>query len=404
VTLAALAIVAAVPRTAWAHRGAWTDGDAEEYLLLARSIVSSGRFSYDGVSLSSYRPPLYPGLLAAAMRLSSHPIEVVLALQCMLGVLTVVLTHELARRVFNQRVALISGTLLALAPMTSRYVATALTETLFTFLMVLAMWAWQERAKAIAGVGLGLAVLTRASLLPYIVVILALAAIPAFRRQRRTMLTIGVVAVVTIAPWVIRNVYATGRVTVADAGWGANLLYGTVDLPRGANPWTQILSATADLNLPHEPTAAAEHAARDAALERIRANPIGWGLTRLRQFPRLLLDSGDYFPLQANTRSFREALSTQHWDTVVLKIGFMAGNAILFLLAAYGLWLQRGRLQDIAPLWTFPVFLLVVQLPMYAEPRYGMPLVPFFAILAAAAVDAQWAAGQPPMTAPDRSG
>lgn len=385
--IAALACVAVALRVAWVVWGSWSDGDTDEYLALARSIASSGMFSYDGRTLSSYRPPLYPALLAAAMGLSSHPVGAVMALQVLLGTVTVLLTYSLASRLFNRRVAAVSAALLALAPMTSRYVATALTETVFTFLLVLAMWAWQQRSIAVSGVALGLAVLTRASLLPFVVVVLALTALPPFRRHRPVMLAIGLVALVTIAPWMARNLHATGRVTVADAGWGANLLYGTVDIGGGSNPWTQIQAVTADLHLAAEKTAESEHAARDAALERIRANPGRWLLTRLRQYPRLLLDSGDYLPLAANTRSFREALATRQWDTVGLKMGFMAGNAIFALLAGLGIWRHRSRLVHLAPLWTFPVFLLVAQLPMYAEPRYGLPLVPFMAIFAAAAVD-----------------
>ena len=52
----------------------------------------------------------------------------------------------------------------------------------------------------------------------------------------------------------------------------------------------------------------------------------------------------------------------------------------------FGLWMSRHRFVELAPLWSFPVFLAVAHLPMYVEPRYGLPLVPFTLIFAAAAV------------------
>jgi hypothetical protein len=60
---------------------------------------------------------------------------------------------------------------------------------------------------------------------------------------------IAVTALITIAPWAVRNAIATGGPwTIADAGWGTNLLIGTIDLQSGANRWMQIQSALSGLD------------------------------------------------------------------------------------------------------------------------------------------------------------
>ena len=93
--------------------------------------------------------------------------------------------------------------------------------------------------------------------------------------------------------------------------------------------------------------------------------------------------------LSANRRdrfSFRQALATAHVSTIVIKLGFIVGNAIVFALTMFGLWVSRHRLLELSPVWSFPVFLTAAHIPMYIEPRYGLPLVPFMLIFAAVGV------------------
>ena len=100
--------------------------------------------------------------------------------------------------------------------------------------------------------------------------------------DRRTCRLIAAAALLTIAPWVVRNAIETGRWTVADAGWGVNLLVGTIDLRSGANRWTQI-DAVIGLDS-GAGSAGAERAARQQALEIIGKNPVHWLGVRARQW------------------------------------------------------------------------------------------------------------------------
>jgi hypothetical protein len=187
---------------------------------------------------------------------------------------------------------------------------------------------------------------------------------------------------------VARNFAEFGRVTVADAGFGVNLLYGTVELQPGSNRWTQLsaISESASAEGDEHGSVEGETRARKLAVTRIRSHPLLWVRARVRQWPWLFLDSGDYLPIDANRFSFRQALAIRHVSTIVIKLGFIIGNAVVFALAVFGLWVSRHRFVELSPVWSFPVFLAVAHIPMYIEPRYGLPEVPFTLIAAAVGV------------------
>ena len=127
--------------------------------------------------------------------------------------------------------------------------------------------------------------------------------------------------------------------------------------------------------------------ARDIQLgiARIRQHPVHWLRARAGQIPWLFIDSGDYLPIDANRFAFGRAWREGHFLTLAVKLGFVIGNFALVTSALVGVWLSRDRLASLAPLWSFPRFLVVAHLPMYVEPRYGPPLVPFVTLFAAKA-------------------
>jgi 4-amino-4-deoxy-L-arabinose transferase-like glycosyltransferase len=380
--LAGITAGALCTRLLWLRCQPWELGDSTEYLQIANGLLLHGAFTADGFALSSYRPPLYPALLAAATALGGDGAVVVLLLQALVSALTVTLTYLVAAQWFSRRTALLAAVALTVAPMTGRYAALILTETIFTFLIVLGAWTWGRGSWLAAGCSFGAAALTRASMAPFLIVLFIAGLVPAFGGARRGCRVIAIAALLVVLPWVVRNTWHFGRPTIADAGWGLNLFYGTFDLRSGANRWEQLLSDRAVVAR-GVPTWQLEQQAGREALARIQRAPATWLRARVHQYPWLFLDTGDYLPVAANRYTFRRAVSEWHLTTVLITIGFVATNALVVLLAAYGLWMSRRRLSELLPVWCFPAFLAVAHLPMYVEPRYGLPLVPFLAIFAA---------------------
>ena len=347
-------------------------GDSVEYLQLARSLVEHHFFSADGVTASTFRPPLYPGVMAALAMAGWPSARAVLVVQELLGVATVVATYLIGRQYFERRVAVAAAVALACAPMTARFASAIMTETLFSFFLMLGVLCWARKWPWACGAMFGCAMLTRAVLLPFVALMGASAFIA--RAPVRTFLRQAcIAAVLVVAPWVARNAIQTGRVTVADAGWAVNLYFGSVIVHAGSNPWTQLLDAAS------RPDAASPNAVISGILRR----PTRWLRARVSQYPGLLLDAGGSLPTAANAVAFRTALARRAWPTLFFKAGFTLGNLAVAIAAGLGLWRARARLQELAPLWTFPLYMMVAHVPMYVEPRYGLPLEPFLLLCAA---------------------
>ncbi len=137
-------------------------------------------------------------LIAVLWWTDSPPILAILLVQSLLGAATVALVYLIARDRFSRAVAVVASLGMALAPMTGYFTAVILTETLFTFLLTLAIFSWGREKRVLAGVAFGLAALTRPGLLPFIAALPLLSILPSLRHRWKTYLTISVVATVAL--------------------------------------------------------------------------------------------------------------------------------------------------------------------------------------------------------------
>jgi 4-amino-4-deoxy-L-arabinose transferase-like glycosyltransferase len=197
------------------------------FFALAKNIAAGNGVSIDGGSLTAFRVPLYPMFLAA-VTLGHQVFLPVLLAQSAIGAGTVLCAALIARELFGNAAAIVAGVLTAIYPY---YVVhdTALQETgLYTFLMVLSVLqllgvrrSGSVLTAASAGLTLGAAVLTRANLAPFALLApfwLALAggtlAVP-WRRRLRIAVICASVAVLSVAPWLIRAYLLTGSITLS---------------------------------------------------------------------------------------------------------------------------------------------------------------------------------------------
>lgn len=365
----------------WWHQTDFSHSDSWEYIALARNLRFHRTFSSavlaDPVRPTTYRPPLYPAVIAALWWDTEVPATALLLLQALLGAGTAGLVYLVALRAFTKRIALVAGLAMAVAPLSCRYTALVMTETVFTFLAMLGVFYWSAKKPLMAGFVFALAILARAVLLPFIVVLPLLALIRAWRPFRREHLLITCGALLTIAPWTARNAVVSGKVIpVASAGWGSNLLQGTI--PVGffsGNPIDTVLQhPSRQIDLGH--SWEAEHILLERGLRRIVESPGQWLLARLEQYPRLFMDHGEYMYPQWRP------------GAIAMKVIFLAGNFIVLALACLGILAERRRFVQLRYLTLVLAFLTLSQLPMWVEVRYSLPLMPM--ILIFAAVGARW--------------
>lgn len=185
---------------------------------------------------TAFYPIGYPGTLAGLFWIVFHtPIpdnlpKAIGVFQALLGVATVVLVSELARRVFGSRVAVFTAGIMAFWPNIIFYTALAQHETVFIFLFVAALVVIVQpspergpswRRVVVFGVVLGLAVLVRPTalmFLPVLALCWVLDGVP-WRRALAHIAVVTVIVAVVVSPWLVRNTVVM-HATVFSTGIG----------------------------------------------------------------------------------------------------------------------------------------------------------------------------------------
>lgn len=384
-------LVALLVRLAWLHWRAWMAIDSLQYLVLARNLAFHHVFSLDPQTLvpTAARPPLYPALIAVFWWREGAPVLAVLLTQTILGAVTVGLAYMIAQDVFRRLTAVLAAAGMIIAPMTCLFTVVPLTETLFTFLVMLGLFLWGRGHPVSTGVIFGLAMLTRATLLPFLFLLLLLPLVPAWRSYWRSHMLIFILAIGVSAIWIVRNaIVFHSFIPVASSGWGTNLLCGTLETDTGGRVWDG--RVWGPLNLETHPVLQVEatsEAEKDRlrlrrAVRRIADYPLEWIKVRAKQYPKLLVDNGDYL-LGSHNLSIREAIRVGRPLVLVVKGVFIFSNLLILALAGWGAFVERGRFVELEHITLFPIFLLAIHLPVWIEPRYLLPAMPAIAILAA---------------------
>jgi hypothetical protein len=344
-------------------------GDAGTYIVLARNLRFHGVFGFEQsgpVTPTYFRAPGYPALIASLWFGDTPPTTLLLLVQALLGIGAAVLVYVIGLR-FG--VGLMAGAGMALAPMSGAWTGEIMSETVYTFLVVFAILFWLRDCPKWAGFVFGLSWLVRPTTMAFLVFVLLVSVF--LPRLRKGALILTAIACLTVSPVILRNLIAFHTfIPVAVAGGGMNLLCGTFDIPYHTDVWAEwrkepSLQTEYDRSDPRN-----EKVYLERALNRIKADPLHWIAVRLRQYPRLLVDLGAYLYPQSRIL------------TLVLKASFLFGNIAVLLLAVFGGYFVR--------LWPelilFPVFILLLHVPLWTEPRYSLPMMPMVIILAAAGV------------------
>jgi 4-amino-4-deoxy-L-arabinose transferase-like glycosyltransferase len=224
----------------------WLASDSQDYLTIARNLAFNHVFSFGnngyGFIPTAFLPPLYPALISLFWWQEEEPLTAVLYFQALLGAMTVALVYYLTKRHFDRRVALIAAVALAIEPFTIHYTAAVMTETLFTFLVVLAAYFWDYKRYVLAGFVFGLAALARPGIIPFLLLLLPLSLFPIWTAYRKAFLTIILAA--AVLPRAIRNALTFNQIIpVSSFGFGMNLLCGTIDVPMIADEGWDIVKS-----------------------------------------------------------------------------------------------------------------------------------------------------------------
>jgi 4-amino-4-deoxy-L-arabinose transferase-like glycosyltransferase len=342
---------------------------------------------------------LYPALLAGIWTISPDNLQAVRVLQILLGLATSLLVYLVGSRVYSPAAGAWAAAVCWIYPSFIFFDFLILTETLFTFLLVTFLWLAivlvQTPRAGIAlacGIALGLAALTRSILWPLPLVLCPLLAVliraPFARRVALPCLVLAGYALV-VAPWAIRNTRLQGVPTIVDTMGGMNLRMGNYEYTPEDRMWDAV-ALTGEKSWVHGidndlrgqtiTEGRKEKWAQHKAIEYIRANP---AVTMRRAFIKF----ADFWGLE---REFIAGVQNglyapPKWFQLSASLVIILAYVAILIAGAAGIWLAPPADWRLHVVLLLPILVIMgAHTIVFGHSRYHLPLIPVFAMYAAA--------------------
>jgi 4-amino-4-deoxy-L-arabinose transferase-like glycosyltransferase len=380
--------------------------DSADYDRHARSIADGDGFPESVMAAnggpSAFRPPLYPYMLGAVYAVlgADTGIEGGRVLGALIGVLVVYLIYLVGANLWGRRVGIVSALVAAVFPPLVLLNAALLSEPIFIALelgIVLAVLAARRaggdwRWAALAGVLCGLAALTRSngSLIALLAAGGVWVALPRFSlRGLAAPVAVLLAAVLTVAPWTVRNTVVFDRFVPTSTQSGFALAGAYNDEARDFEGYKAawVLPITTERDRPLYERADLDEAEldrelRSRALDYATDHP-GFVVetTTLNTLRALELADNPPDAVSAERSQFgigSPAATVIRWTFYALTLFALGGVAVL---AA-----RRARTRGPLFMWLIPVLMVAAAVLIIGSSRYRIPVYPFLALLAAIAL------------------
>lgn len=201
-------------------------GDSYQYVALAETMLSDGRFSMNSIAEpESFRTPGYPLFIAVLLALFKN-LAVLPIVQIVLAALSCGLVFLIGERFFSRKVALAAAVLFAIEPAVLTNSFVAVSDTLFVFTLLCSLYVLTVRRNTLlntllGGVLMGVTTLIRPLglyVLPLVLVWLLWEA----RAERRTLYRTGAAflfgVAILIIPWMVRNYIVFNHFALSSVG------------------------------------------------------------------------------------------------------------------------------------------------------------------------------------------
>jgi 4-amino-4-deoxy-L-arabinose transferase-like glycosyltransferase len=376
--------------------------DEQEYILLARNVVRGHGLTYDGgpANVRHFeRPPAYAlfiaGILGATGTAATPPggdTEVpasVKIVQTLLGGLTIWLIARIARRAAGARAAMVAAWLAALYPPLLWIAAYLLSEALYVVLALLAVWYLGEAIDQgpaaprwpafAAGVVAGIGVLTKEAMVFFLILAVAWLLV---RRRLAVLALLLAGAVVTVAPWTVRNYAVHGRFVLGAPHGGVTFWTGNNRLAHGegdmaANPELRLEQIAFEAQHQGLSVEQLDSLYYKEAIGYIVSHPLWWAALEAKKLFYTLVPVGPSYRLHSN-RYFIASL-----------VSYLA----LLPFAIAGIVRLARRPNRPHALWLMAGSALVVSVAFFPQERFRIPIVdPTLVVCAAACLTALWEA------------
>lgn len=350
--------------------------DSERYMRMAGHILEKGMISYDGHNLAAADTPGFPLFLAGLRALFGPDLIWIYLAQVVLSVATVLLVFLIGRELFSARAGLAAAVLAAIYPMLFVFVATPLTEVLYTFLVTAFLALYIKVRKGLpwalaTGLVGGAAAMTRPVLAGFICLLGLLMLVRPGRRKLGVVLLIGFGMVLT--PWIIRNAIAFNEFIPLSSRGGFEFYLGNAADSTGGTGGHMIWGS--DVKLPPEPPEGVSENTWSAQLARRAINDI-----------------------TDNPWLFWQRLPSKIWNmwrptwggASLRNLALAGGLYVLMVCLALVCMFRPACRSGSGILWGFLGFHVLVHALIYGIVRYRIPVEPALCVLAGQGLITVW--------------
>ena len=374
------------PATSGVEDGFWFSQVAHSIAHGDGFTIFTGNLFGDDLAtrVTAEHPPLYPLILAAAIKLGITGDEALRALGAPLGALTVILVGLIARRVAGDRAGIAAAALAAVYPLLIAADGALLAETLYapliaaTLLTALKTVDRPTGARAAAlGALTGLAILTRSEAILLLPLLIAPAAWLARERRALTLVTATATAALVISPWLIRNA-STFDKPLLTTNAGGVLAQTNCHRAYHGRDLGYLVSACRTARRPGESEAESDDRWRDEGADYAGDHagrvPVALAVRALRAF-------GLWQPFRSADEQGRSAN--------VMKLGIVLYYPLVVLAIAGAIRLGRRRRSDLILVLAPIALAALTALAGYGSVRLRLPADLSLVVLAAAALFVQ---------------
>ncbi|HEU5226470.1 MAG TPA: glycosyltransferase family 39 protein [Ktedonobacteraceae bacterium] len=362
--------------------------DAAIYEQLAQRLLSDHCYCWTTQHATTFRPPLWPFIIAGIYAIAGPHNTYVRLLCCFLGAGTSVFVYFFARDLFGKRIALVTGVIAAVYTGLFIWDGWLYTESLYTFCLVVFLYSlYRLQGKVhvrtwviVAGVLLGLAMLTRpnGTILLGLLGLWALALVffkyLSWQAVVKRSLLIVLIAVAVITPWSIRNYPHThSLLPVSTLGNTLRGAYNDVTLhdPGLRGIWWLSPAYNADI---HDYTLADENRDMQAALDWLHSHvsdiPYMFGVHLVNMWTPYMYSYDlpfEEFPTRQSSKLVMDLIPLE--------------SIIVFIFAAFGLVLSWKKRKELLLVYLIIAFTIAQNVVFYGSNRFRAPIEPFLVLL-----------------------
>jgi 4-amino-4-deoxy-L-arabinose transferase-like glycosyltransferase len=404
----ALFVLAIVPRAAWV---AYNDrppkglNDPTLYALFGDEIADGNGYVRPTGEKLAYYPVGFPATLAGLKKAgdifgwgrSTFSMKM---MNGVFGAITVLLIYLMASRLFDRRVGMAAGALLAIFPSQVYYTGTVLSEPLFTMMwigaLLVLLWSpWSRDGMPWyrlfgAGLLLSYATMTRGVTLMFPAVLLAIWLFQ-LRSKKRALVQAAIVwagIAVLVVPWSVRNTVAFGQLTGPSTNLGDDLCIGNYLGAQGAFTLQGKCFEGFEGKSPQEVELARNKEGVRIAVHDVVTHPL--------RMPKLIAQKA-YWLLYKDDDGIwaAESYGNDYFiPTFRREVLAFAANAIYYAAGALAI---AGALafvlsKDVRRLVAMAALLYMLAIPLvfFGDPRFHYPAIPLVVLVAAATIVMLW--------------